>query len=467
MGDRPVRPKRTLTVFGLVMITTGIITSVQGASSMAEYGLSLVTIYAIVAVVFLLPSSLISAELATGWPKDGGVYVWVKVAFGKRWGFVALWQQWIENVVWFPAILQVTVVAAIYGFAPDLQNNKWFIFFAVNSVFWSLTVANLFGMRTSGAIAIVCTSAGRILPILFMSVLAAAFLMKGDTAQVDFNLKSLVPDFGDFGLLSFIVGAFLTFAGIEASASNAASARNPRRDYPIAILFSAALAFVLVTLISLSITIVVPQKDISLVSGIMEAIHKMLVVSDMAWLVPLAGLIIALGILGEINNWIPAPTRGLLIAGRDGSLPRFLRKENRYAAHWVILILQACVVTANSSLVLFFDIQSAFWLLNIVPAMLYLVMYFFMFWAGVRLRYTHPEVPRRYRVPFANVGIWILAIIGTLAGLLAIAFAFIPPETVPAAERFGYVVVVAVGFCFFTIMPLLIYQFRRPEWKKN
>jgi len=466
MGGKPVRPKRTLTVFGLVMITTGIITSIHGAPSMAEYGLSLVTIYAIVAIVFLLPSALISAELATGWPEDGGVYVWVKVAFGKRWGFMAVWQQWIENVVWFPSILQVTVVAAIYGFAPDLQSNKWFIFFAVNAVFWTLTVANLFGMRTSGAIAIVCTSAGRIMPILFMSGLAIIYLMRGDPPQVDFSLKSLVPDFGNLGLLSFIVGAFLTFAGIEASASNAASARNPRRDYPIAILFSAAIALVLVTLISLSIAVVVPQKDISLVSGIMEAFHNMLAVSGLAWLVPLAGLIIALGMMGEINNWIPAPTRGLLVAGRDGSLPRVLRKENRFAAHWVILLMQAGVVTATSSLVLFFDIQSAFWLLNIVPAMLYLVMYFFMFWAGVRLRYTHPEIPRRYRVPFSNVGIWVLSIVGTIAGLFAIVFAFIPPETVPASERFGYITVVALGFCIFTIMPLLIYQFRRPQWAK-
>ena len=68
----------------LVMITTGIITSIHGAPSMAEYGFSLIFIYLLVAIVFLLPSALISAELATGWPEDGGVYVWVKTAFGER-----------------------------------------------------------------------------------------------------------------------------------------------------------------------------------------------------------------------------------------------------------------------------------------------------------------------------------------------------------------------------------------------
>ena len=116
MIDGSQKPERSLTVFALVMITTGIITSIHGAPSMAEYGFSLVFIYLFVAIVFLMPSALISAELATGWPEDGGVYVWVKQAFGERMGFVAVWQQWIENVIWFPSILTVTIVAATYGF---------------------------------------------------------------------------------------------------------------------------------------------------------------------------------------------------------------------------------------------------------------------------------------------------------------------------------------------------------------
>lgn len=465
MEQGPVRPQRTLTVFGLAMITTGIITSIHGAPSMAEYGLGLVTIYVIVALVFLLPSALISAELATGWPEDGGVYVWVREAFGEGLGFVAVWAQWAENVVWFPSILQVTVVTAVYGFAPQLQDNKWFTFLAVNTVFWSLTVANLYGMRTSGAIATFCTLAGRILPILFIALLAVVFLVQGNPSQVALTWDGLFPDFSDFGLLSFIVGAFLTFAGIEASASNAASARNPRRDYPVAILWSAGVALILVTLIALAIAVVVPQHQISLVSGIMEAIHHMLATLHMAWLVPIVGLLIAAGMMGEVNNWIPAPTRGLLVAGRDGILPPFWQRENRYAVHTPILIFQGAVVTGTSSLILFFDIQEAFWLLNVVPTMLYLIMYFLMFAAGVRLRYTHPEVPRRYRVPAGNAGMWFLFILGTLGGLLGMTFAFIPPETVQGQDRATYIAIVSLGFLFFTLIPLLIFYFRRSEWK--
>ena len=468
MSLEPKDPKRSLSVFALVMITTGIITSIHGAPSMAEYGFGLVFIYLFVALVFLLPSALISAELATGWPEDGGVYVWVKEAFGERLGFVAVWLQWIENVIWFPSILTVMVVAAIYAFMPELKDDQLFIFISINVLFWALTITNLFGMKTSGLVAIICTLFGRIIPILFLFLLAMLFVGNGNPSQADFSWDGFVPDLGDTEKLSFIVGAFLTFAGIEASASNAASARNPRRDYPIAILTSAAIALVLVTLIGLAIAIVVPRSELNLDAGLMQAITILLDQNNLGWLIMPAGLIIALGMLGEVNNWIPAPTRGLLVAGRDGALPPFLQRENRHAAHQPILIVQALIFTLMSTIYLAFDdVQVAFWLMNIVPTMLYIIMYILMFMAAVRLRYTQAEVPRRYRVPFGIVGIWGLAILGSLAGLTAIVFAFIPPALVEEADRASYKNVVLIGLVFFTVLPFVIYQCRRRQWRNH
>ena len=223
----------------------------------APLGFSLVFIYLFVALVFLVPSALISAELATGWPEDGGVYIWVREAFGEQSGFVAVWLQWIENVIWFPSILTVAVLAAAYGFDPQLADNGQFIFLAINGVFWLLTITNLFGMKTSGAVASVCTIVGRIFPILAIFTLACLYLAKGNPMPIEFSLENFVPDFTDTSKLTFIAGAFLTFAGIEASASNAASARNPQRDYPFAIFISACLAVILVTLAVLAIAMVI------------------------------------------------------------------------------------------------------------------------------------------------------------------------------------------------------------------
>jgi amino acid transporter len=56
--------------------------------------------------MFLLPASLVAAELGGAFSKEGGgIYTWVKEAFGSRWGFTAIWLQWIQNVVWYPTVL--------------------------------------------------------------------------------------------------------------------------------------------------------------------------------------------------------------------------------------------------------------------------------------------------------------------------------------------------------------------------
>ena len=461
------KPKKGLSVFALVMITTGIITSIHGAPSMAEYGYSLISIYVLVALVFLLPSALISAELATGWPEDGGVYVWVKQAYDERMAFVAVWLQWIENVIWFPSILTVAVVAAVYGLDSSWKDEPLFIFLSINAVFWLLTMANLFGARAGSWVASIGTVFGRILPILFIFGLALVYLADGSRPAIDFAWGDLIPDLGNTQKLSFVVGAFLTFAGIEASASNAASARNPHRDYPIAIITSAGIALVLVTFIALAIALVVPAAQIDLAAGIMQAIEILLERTHFGWLLAVAGGLIALGMIGEVNNWIPAPTRGLLIAGKDGALPPYWQKENRYSAHQPILISQAFVFSAMSTMYLFFDVQVAFWLMNIVPTMLYILMYILMFTAAVRLRYRYPDVPRRYRVPFGNWGITALAALGSLAGLVAIAFAFLPPELVPPQQRPGYVTVIAIGFITFSLLPFGLYSLRRASWREE
>jgi hypothetical protein len=75
--------------------------SFRGLPAEAEYGLVSIFYYVFAAVFFLIPVSLVAAELATGWPQKGGVFRWVGEAFGPRWGFVAIFLQWAESTIWF------------------------------------------------------------------------------------------------------------------------------------------------------------------------------------------------------------------------------------------------------------------------------------------------------------------------------------------------------------------------------
>ena len=95
--NKGIKPARMLSVFTLTMINVAAIATLRDLPAMAVYGLSSIFYCVVVAVVFMIPISLVSAELATGWPQRGGIYVWARQAFGMPWGFVAIWLQWIQT----------------------------------------------------------------------------------------------------------------------------------------------------------------------------------------------------------------------------------------------------------------------------------------------------------------------------------------------------------------------------------
>lgn len=106
------------------MITVGSVDSIRNLPATALFGSQLI-FYFSRRVVFLIPTALVSAELASGWAKQGGIYIWVKQAFGKI-GFLAIWLQWIENVIWYPTILSFVAGTIGYLINPTLTSNPYF-----------------------------------------------------------------------------------------------------------------------------------------------------------------------------------------------------------------------------------------------------------------------------------------------------------------------------------------------------
>jgi hypothetical protein len=125
---------------GIALITVAAILTLRGFPSTAEYGWASIFFYVFGAIFFFIPLSFVAAELATGWPKAGGMFAWVSAAFGPRAGFLAVWFDWIENVVWFPTVLLFVAATIAYMFEPSLANNKWYLVIIMLVVFWGMTL---------------------------------------------------------------------------------------------------------------------------------------------------------------------------------------------------------------------------------------------------------------------------------------------------------------------------------------
>ncbi|MCH9634511.1 MAG: Glutamate/gamma-aminobutyrate antiporter [Chlamydiae bacterium] len=461
-----VKPKRVLGIFVLATLNLAVITSLRNMPLVARYGLSSISYYLIAAIVFIVPTALVSAELATGWPKAGGVYIWVREAFGERWGLSAVWLQWLHNLPWYPAMLAFIGTLLAYAFnAPSLIANKNFMLLVILLGFWGITFINFFGVKTSGWFSSFCVIIGAIIPGLFLITLGLVWMAKGMPTQIQFEWNAVLPSLSQFDNIGFLAATFLAFAGLEVTAVHAKDVKEPRKNFPKAIFLSAIFSLVLFVLGSLAIAIVLPKNEISLVAGIMEAFAKILSIYKMSGLVPITAILIALGAIGELNAWILGLAKGLFITARHGSLPPVFQKVNKHNIPTNLLLFQASVVSASGIVFYFMDaLSSAYWVLMTLSAQLYLTMYILMFLAGLRLRYSKPNVVRKYRISEGNGGMWIVSMIGTVAALFAIVVGFMPPKELVFSHTMLLEFIMIGVFLIFFFIPHIIFSIRKPSW---
>ncbi|NGX26668.1 MAG: Glutamate/gamma-aminobutyrate antiporter, partial [Chlamydiae bacterium] len=336
---KQAKPKRVLSVFLLTMINVATIGSVKNWPVTAEYGLSSVFFFLLATLIFFIPTSLVSAELATGWPKTGGVYAWVKEAFGHRSGFLAAWLQWMQTIVWYPTALSFIAATIAYIFNPKLAQNNLYTFFTILIVFWATTLINFRGMRTSGWISSLGMILGTFLPGLVIILLGFIWYFSGQPTQIAFTWGNLIPDMNNIGQLVLFTGVLISLAGMEMSAVHARDVEHPKRDYPKAILFSALIILGLSIPGVLAIAIVVPQQEISLLAGSLQAIAIFFEKYHLGPFIPLMALLITLGTIGSVSTWTVGPTKGLLAAAQTGDLPPLFRKLNKNAMPVPLLIM--------------------------------------------------------------------------------------------------------------------------------
>lgn len=462
-----MKHKRILSVFSLVMITIGAVSSVRTLATIASFGSSLIFFCLFVAIFFFIPCALVSAELAASSEEGGGLYVWVKNAFGEQFGFLAIWFQWLENVIWTPTVLTFTVGTLAFLISPELANNKYFLITSIWVIFWLATMVNIFGMKSSAGFATFCTIAGLILPMTLIIGLGIAWLVLHQGVQISFAPHALIPDLTHIPTWVSLSGLIISFCGIEVATVYARDTKNPQRAFPRALFYSVLIILMTLVLGALAIAIAVPAKELSLVSGMMQAFNIMFAQYHLNWVLPIIAVLLFIGGIGSISNWIIAPVRGLLIAAQDGILPPNMQQENNYHAPVNMLIYQAVIISIISLVFIYMPtVNAAYWFLSALAGQVYMFAYILMFAAAIYLRYKLPQRKQLFRIPGGgNWGMNIVAGTGIAACTLTVMSGFIPPANV-VGHVMRYELLMLVAPVLVILPPWLIYKFRRASWKK-
>ncbi|SFR66500.1 Amino acid transporter [Agromyces sp. CF514] len=446
----------------LALMTTASVASLRPAPTMAVYGLACVFLYLVPALIFLLPTSLVSAELASGW--KGGVYNWVATGISKPMGFLAVWCQFAMTIFYYPTLLGFVASTLAYVINPALASNGVWTALVIVVCYWSGVFISSRGTKGVAGLASAGLIIGTLIPGALLIVLGAAFLGQGNPSAAPMTAENLLPQWAGLASLVLIVNNFLSYSGMEMNAVHVSSLRRPAKEFPRAIFLASGLVLLIFILPALAISWIVPADQLSLTAGVMQAFDAVLAVFDSQWLTPIIGIALVSASLAGMLTWLAGPSKGLLLISRqEGYLPPFLQKLNKHGVQQNLLVTQGVITTVIAlGYALIPNVSSAYWIFSVITTQVYLIMYLLMFVAAVRLRRNHPDHPRGFRAPM----LVLLCGVGFAASLAALLVGFVPPSQFGGGDPWVYFLIVGGGALGLGLLvPFLFYRFRKPSWK--
>jgi len=420
----------------LVLFTVCAILTIDTLASSAAMGFSWFSWWVVTMTVFFIPYGLITAELGSAWPGEGGVYVWVREAFGPRWGSTVAWMYWINNAFWIPSVYLI--------FAGTFEQ----IFLKTHSTWQEAGIAIVMTWLTV-AIGIVRLEVSKWVPnlgavvktliFLALGLLGLSALFRGRPPANDFSRSSFLPRWND--TLAYLPALLYSTFGFELMSSAGGEMRNPRRDVPRVILWSGALIAILYSFAIGGILFAVPVAKLSIVTGTWDA----LAVLGKEWgrAGDTAVFILGIGFLyacvANVVTWSLGANRVAAVAAEEGMLPAALgRLHPRFQTPHLAFVAMGIVATGLlvGTALLSSSQSNIFWMTFRLSALFLLLCYLLVFPAFLVLRKKRPDQTRPYRLPggpgAAAAAAWICTLY--IFGACVLFFAPSPTSQAPLRE---------------------------------
>lgn len=440
-----VRFRKTLGAIDLTLFAVSAIVLLDPLAATASIGPSSLTWWVVLGLFFALPIGLITAEMGSAYPEQGGIYAWIRNAFGPRWASRAAWAYWVNTAVWLPSIyvLFSGFLSKLFGLNLPLGAQ---IGVSIALV-WAAVFVNCISLEAGKW----APNLGAIFKMIIFSVLIVGGLSYGAAHGFanEFPREAMVPAWSDS--LKYLPAIIYGMLGFELASAGGAEINNPQRDLPISILLSGVLIIALYALSTAAILAVLPAGEINLVEGLIDVMRLFFgdgILGEAAVIV--LGLMALFTFYTNGVTWALGCNRASTAAAIEGQLPAlFAITDRRHGAPigsailmgvvcTIVLLVYGRVATSNEDL---------FWNLFAFSAVIFLAPYAGMSAAFLlaRLRRT-PAAPGAFRVPgglpvaFLLTGFCIVSLLGAIALLL-----YVPGEGLQRMTAGGVAVTLLIG----------------------
>lgn len=432
--------QKSLGRLDVVFLIVAAVVSIEVLGQVSSFGGQTFTWALVLAVFFLVPYSLIFAEIGSTFTDEGGVYVWVRRAFGRPMAAIASLLTWVTQPVWVGG--SCTFIAAevwsryVMPFEHGSPTDYGFKF----AFIWMTVLAAVVSLRHGKWI----PNMGAILKIVFL----VSFIVTAGIYAARHGLAGLTA--GDFsptlaGLLGVTPLLLFSYLGFESGNSAAEEMKKPARDVPVAIARSSAIAAAAYLLPIAAILLVVPADQITGIGGLMEAVATVYAVYGSAApaMLTLTGVVFALILMTQGSAWMIISDRMQAMAAADGAFfgGFFGRFHPRLGTPVRVNLLSGAVGTAFmfAAMAVSGSAAAVFAVVLSISVSTFLLSYLISIPAAVRLRTAFPDVVRPFRVPVSDnvframgalcitwvaLGSWVAVFPGTLDRLFGLDYDF-------------------------------------------
>ena len=431
---RPSSPtlKREMGFRDLVLfyVVSGL--NVRWIAIAAGMGAGSVALWVLALFAFFIPLAASVLELSSRYPDEGGLYIWSRYAFGDFAGFMAGWTYWTSSLPYFPGVLYFAAGNALFLGGRQWQhldgNRTYFMVFSLVALVL-IVLLNVVGLAIGkwlnnfGALSMcVCVA-------LVIGIASVAAYKHGSATS--FGVANLMPP-ASMKVVTLWSALCFALAGCEGASFMGEEIKDARRVIPRALIVGGILVTFAYVAGTLALLVALPGQEIQGIGGFMQATSKMSERLGIAWFLPLAAMLVALGGLGNAAAFFSSTSRLPFVAGIDHYLPQvFGRVHPRFGTPHISLIGYGLA----SALFVFLGqagatVKEAYDVLVSMTVITYFVPFVFLFAAMIRLQ-REPGGDGVIRVKGGKPIAIALASIGLIATLLAIGLSVVPPQDEP------------------------------------
>ena len=430
--------------FDILFFLICTLVGVDTLGAVASNGPQAFTWLIFLAVFFFVPYALLTSELGAAFPEEGGPYIWTRLAWGRGVAAVNGLIYWVSNPIWVGGTLGITALTAVEEFfnngkslpgpqlsflggasVPDVLFVLLFIWFTVVAAIVSFSVGKW--VPTIGAFM-------RSVLLGFFTLTVVIYAIKHGVHDT-FGGGAFLPSYAIF--IAAVPVLFFNYVGFELPSAAGEEMKNPQRDVPLGVARSAVGTVVLYGVPILAILVLLPKGQITGLTGFLAAIKSVFTVYGghiaangtpvLTGAGKVLGYVIAiafvLALLTSGTTWIMGADRAQAVAALDGAAPRFLgRFSARFGTPIAVNICSGIAATAVMVLAFAITGGNALKYFTVVLGLVIsttTISYIVIFPVLIKLRLSHPHVPRPYRVPGGMPMVWIVGALCTFWAILA------------------------------------------------